>query len=160
MPNRVMVIEDARATSALFREVLEDAGFAVDTFDDGSVALDRLLNGSERYQLIITDYHVPGMDGLALLKQLKRRYAYLPVIFVTAHGSVETAIEVMKNGAFDYQEKPIDLDQLVDLAREASSRASAAPPVIARGAELPYLVGRSARMLEVYKQIGRIAAEV
>ncbi len=158
MPNRVMVIEDARTTATLFREVLEDAGFAVDTFDDGKAALDRLLNGADRYQLIVTDYQVPGMDGLALLKQLRRRYAYLPVIFVTAHGSVETAIEVMKNGAFDYQEKPVDLDVLVNLAREACSRANVAPPVVASGAQLPYLVGRSPRMLEVYKQIGRLAA--
>jgi DNA-binding NtrC family response regulator len=64
----------------------------------------------------------------------------------------------MKNGAFDYQEKPIDLDHLAELAREACSRASVAPPIVAQGAQVPYLVGRSTKMLEVYKQIGRIAA--
>ncbi len=142
----------------LYQEVLEDAGFEVDCFDDGSVALNALFAGKPRYQLIVTDYHVPGLDGLALLKQLKRRFAYLPVLFVTAHGSVETAIEAMKNGAFDYQEKPIDLDHLVELAKEACARANSAPPIVASGADLPYLVGRSPKMMDVYKQIGRLAA--
>ena len=158
MPNRVMLIEDTRATSALYKEVLEDAGFEVDAFDDGAKAIDNIFNGQVRYQLIVTDYQLPGMDGLTLLKQLKRKFAYLPVIFITAHGSVDTAIEAMKNGAFDYQEKPIDLDQLASLAKEAANRTNCAPPVVAHGAELPYLVGRSPKMLEVYKQIGRIAA--
>jgi DNA-binding NtrC family response regulator len=158
MPNRVMLIEDTRATSALFKEVLEDAGFAVDAFADGAAALKELFSGQTHYQLIITDYQLPGMDGLELLKQLKRRYAYVPVIFVTAHGSVETAIEAMKNGAFDYQEKPIDLDKLVSLSQEACSRTNFSPPVVVQNDEIPYLVGRSQRMLDVYKQIGRLAA--
>jgi DNA-binding NtrC family response regulator len=158
MPNRVMLIEDTRATSILFREVLEDAGFSVDAFDDGSAALECLFSDKEHYQLIITDYQLPGMDGLELLKQLKRRFAYLPVLFVTAHGSVETAIEAMKNGAFDYQEKPIDLDKLVSLAKEACSRTNIAPPVVVQSNDIPYLVGRSQKMLDVYKQIGRLAA--
>jgi DNA-binding NtrC family response regulator len=157
MPNRVMLIEDTHSTSALYQEVLEDAGFVVDAFDNGSTALDKLFSGTERYQLIVTDYQVPGMDGLTLLKQLKRRFTYLPVVFITAHGSVETAIEAMKNGAFDYQEKPIDLDQLVALATEACNRTNCAPPIVAQGAQLPYLVGRSTKMLDVYKQIGRMA---
>jgi len=158
MANRVMLIEDLRSTSMLYTEILEDAGFEVDAYGDGKEALDKLFSGGTRYHLIITDYQIPGMDGLTLLKQLKRRFAYLPVLFVTAHGSVETAIEAMKNGAFDYQEKPIDLDQLVELAHEACNRANSAPPIIAQGAALSYLVGRSPKMLDVYKQIGRIAA--
>jgi two-component system nitrogen regulation response regulator GlnG len=158
MPDRVMLIEDSRPNRLLYKEVLEDAGFEVDDFDNGSEALKRLFEQRGHYKLIVTDYHIPGIDGLTLLKQLKSRYAYLPVLFITAHGSVETAIEVMKNGAFDYQEKPVDLDHLVELAREACARSNAAPPLVASGAKLPYLVGRSPKMLDVYKQIGRMAA--
>ncbi|MBN1404511.1 MAG: sigma-54-dependent Fis family transcriptional regulator [Opitutales bacterium] len=158
MSNRIMLIEDLRSTSMLYQEVLEDAGFVVDCFDNGEEALERLFSSKERYHLIMTDYQMPGVDGLTLLKQLKRRFAYLPVLFVTAHGSVETAIEAMKNGAFDYQEKPIDLDLLVELAKEACSRAHAAPPMVPRAATLPQMVGRSAKMLEVYKHVGRMAA--
>lgn len=158
MANRVMLIEDTRSAASLYQEVLEDAGFNVDVFDNGEAALETVFDESQRYQLIITDYQIPGMDGLTLLKQLKRRITYMPVIFITAHGSVETAIEAMKNGAFDYQEKPIDLDLLVQLATEACNRTNCAPPVVAQGAQLPYMVGRSQKMLEVYKQIGRMAA--
>ena len=117
-----------------------------------------MFEGGSKYQLIITDYQLPGLDGLELLKKLKQRYAYIPVIFVTAHGSVETAIEAMKNGAFDYQEKPVDLEKLVALAKEACSRANFAPPVAPQETDVPYLVGRSQKMLDVYKQIGRLAA--
>jgi DNA-binding NtrC family response regulator len=159
MPNqkRVMLIEDTRATSTLYTEILEDAGFVVDAFDNGRLALEKIFDGSQRYQMIITDYQIPGMDGLTLLKELRRRFTYIPVLFITAHGSVDTAIEAMKNGAFDYQEKPIDLDKLVKLATEACNRTNCAPPVLAQGAQLPYMVGRSPKMLEVYKQIGRMA---
>ncbi|MFA5256552.1 MAG: sigma-54 dependent transcriptional regulator [Opitutales bacterium] len=158
MTKRVMLIEDLRSTSMLYTEVLEDAGFAVDAFGNGKEALEKIFEGLTRYQLIVTDYQMPGMDGLTLLKQLKRRFAYLPVLFVTAHGSVETAIEAMKNGAFDYQEKPIDLELLVELANEACNRANVAPPILSKGAAMPYMIGHSQKMLEVYKQIGRVAA--
>jgi DNA-binding NtrC family response regulator len=127
MKSDVMIIEDQKAAAALYGEVLEEAGVAVDHFENGAEALEAIVSGVKSYSLIITDYQVPGLDGLTLLKRLKQRFAYLPVLFITAHGSVETAIEAMKQGAFDYQEKPIDLDRLVELAREACARAGDAP---------------------------------
>ncbi len=158
MKSDVMIIEDQKAAAALYGEVLEEAGFAVDHFENGAEALEAIVSGVKSYSLIITDYQVPGLDGLTLLKRLKQRFAYLPVLFITAHGSVETAIEAMKQGAFDYQEKPIDLDRLVELAREACARAGDAPVIQKAPSTAAYMVGRSPQMLAVYKQVGRVAA--
>ncbi len=98
-------------------EALRRAGHEVDAFDSGQPAMDRFAR--ESYQLVITDLKMPGMDGMAVLDEARRAAADVPVLIVTAHGTVESAVEAMKKGAYDYIIKPFKLDELELLVERA-----------------------------------------
>ncbi|MBI2900110.1 MAG: sigma-54-dependent Fis family transcriptional regulator [Planctomycetes bacterium] len=115
--NRVLVIDDEAILRDAMVEALRRAGHSVEGFDAGRQALDRLA--SEEHHLVITDLKMPGMDGLAVLEEAKRISPDLPVILVTAHGTIESAVEAMRKGAFDYVIKPFKLDELEILVERA-----------------------------------------
>ncbi|MBN2068990.1 MAG: sigma-54-dependent Fis family transcriptional regulator [Opitutales bacterium] len=162
MAQSILLIEDQRIIGTLYSEELEDAGYEVHWLQDGKEAVDLLHSGKTPIDMVITDYHVPGTNGMQILHAAQELREDLPVLFITAHGSVETAIEAMKAGAFDYLEKPIDLDKLVALARQAMAQIPTRPaePIKKAETDLPpqILIGRSELMLGVYKSIGRVAA--
>ena len=87
----------------------------------GDVALG--LAAAAAFDCAIVDVKLPGMDGLELLRRLRREYPGLPVVLLTGHASVELGVEGMDLGAFDYLLKPIDLDELLDVVRRAARRA-------------------------------------
>jgi len=159
MPESILLIEDQKIVGTLYSEVLEEAGYTVHWLEDGREALNMLKSASPGIDMVITDYHVPGANGMEILHAAQAQREDMPVIFMTAHGSVKTAIEAMRAGAFDYLEKPIDLDNLVVLTQRALSQvpqntSQEAPPKEAS----QLIIGRSEQMLNVYKSIGRVAA--
>ncbi|MCL5097686.1 MAG: sigma 54-interacting transcriptional regulator, partial [Candidatus Omnitrophica bacterium] len=116
----------------------------------------------ESFNVVITDLRLPGLNGLELVRQLHIAQPRLPIILITAFGTTDTAIEAMKWGAFDYLLKPFDMSHLIDLVNRAadSNRFMSAPvnlgePDAARDA----LVGQSAAMQAIYKEIGRVASK-
>lgn len=160
---QVLVVDDDPLVSQLVQAALPAGEFAVQVARSGAQALS--LWDRQRPQILVLDNVLPDSDGLSLLAQFRQRDATLPVIFITAHGSSQTAIEAMKQGAFDYLCKPLDLAVLesqVRLAREAR-RLMRVPVVIAAAGDDAEsagdpLIGRSPGMAEVFKGIGRAAA--
>src|SRR3984885_10524672 len=106
----ILLVEDKAELRAMLRKALERAGYAVDEAPDGNAAVDKLR--SRRYLIVLTDLKLPGNSGIDVLREARRVEPTLPVIIMTAYGSVEEAVTAMKEGAFDFIQKPVDLDHL------------------------------------------------
>ncbi|MEX0744251.1 MAG: sigma-54 dependent transcriptional regulator, partial [Phycisphaeraceae bacterium] len=140
---------------------LQRAGYAVVVANDGKMAMDMVAR--HRPQAVVTDLKMPEMDGLELLRQLKQADDQLPVVLMTAYGSVNDAVSAMKHGAFDFIQKPFEGDQLVMVVRRAVEHRqlvqenAALKSVAESHAALPSLVGHSPAMRHVAQQIEQIA---
>src|ERR1700683_47175 len=106
----VLLVEDKAELRAMLRKALERAGYSVEEAPDGNTAIEKVR--SRRYQLVLSDLKLPGSSGLDVLRESRKVEATLPVILMTAYGSVEEAVTAMKEGAFDFIQKPVDLDHL------------------------------------------------
>jgi two-component system NtrC family response regulator len=110
MTPNLLVIDDDAVTRELLTEVLQDEGYAVEACESGKLALERAARDS--FDLAITDVRMPEMDGIAVTQALKAQQPSLQVIVMTAFGSVETAVEAIRHGAFDYVSKPMNLEEI------------------------------------------------
>jgi DNA-binding NtrC family response regulator len=115
--SKILVVDDEAILRDAIAEALRRAGHAVDSFESGRPALDRFA--VEPYDLVISDLKMPGMDGLAVLEEARRLAPDVPVVIITAHGTVESAVGAMKKGAYDYIIKPFKLEELEHLAGRA-----------------------------------------
>src|SRR5271156_1646390 len=106
----VLLVEDKAELRAMLRKALERSGYVVEEAPDGPAAIEKVRN--RRYLFVLTDLKLPGNSGIEVLREARRAEPTLPVILMTAYGSVEEAVPAMKEGAFDFIQKPIDLDHL------------------------------------------------
>src|SRR3954454_4195487 len=133
---RILIVDDEEGVRSFLAEALEGEGTEIETARDGDEAA-ALLDG-KGFDVVVTDLKMPGRDGLALLAKIRAEQPDTQVIMLTAHGTVESAVQAMKSGAFDYLQKPIgspvELRLLVSralerrqllTARESASRANA-----------------------------------
>src|SRR4030095_6680601 len=107
----ILIVEDKDSLRAVLEEMLKAEGLEVVGVENGSLAVERLRRG-ERFDLVLTDWRLPGANGLAVLDAAIEADATLPVLVMTAFGSIETAVEAMKHGAEDFITKPVDPDLL------------------------------------------------
>ena len=158
----ILLIEDDTGLAANLREVLDEEGFQVTLCTRGDEGLRRAT--IDEYDVVLTDLRLPGMGGLELVRQLHAAQPRLPVVLMTAHGTIETAIEATKLGAYDYLQKPFEMPELIGLLHRAADAGrlmrepvalSVADPPSSRAA----LVGTSRAMQDVCKEIGRVAAK-
>lgn len=158
---RVMVVDDDAETLALMGEVVAKEGYEVETAEDGETALRRL--GEWQPDLVITDIHMPGMDGLALLAAVREKAPDILVILLTAYGSLKTAVDAIKAGAFDYLSKPFLVDDIRLVVRRALEHKKllrenrSLREQLRERYRFDNLVGSSAGMVEVYKLVARVA---
>lgn len=121
MPNtksdRILIIDDDTTAVKLMQDLLQGGGYIVDAVLSAEEGLIKLKNYG--YKVLITDLKMPGMDGIELLNLCNKHYPELPVIILTAHGSIQNAVEALKIGAFDYLTKPIQIDELVIVIEKA-----------------------------------------
>ncbi|MEA2627225.1 MAG: hypothetical protein QOD06_3270 [Candidatus Binatota bacterium] len=110
MNPRVLVVEDEERMAAVVATALGRAGYECETVGNGEAALERIE--SQAPDVVVTDWKMPRMDGMELLRELHRRLPGLPVVLLTAYGSVPAAVAAMREGAFDYVTKPFDNDEL------------------------------------------------
>ena len=160
---RILVADDEPAMRWLLERLLRQAGHAVTVVEDGPAALEAAAR-PDPFDVAFLDIRMPGLDGLEVLSRLRAASPDTAVIVMTAHGSVRAAVEAMQRGAYDYLAKPFDNDEaLLLVARAVEAKALAREVVELRTGiqevwEFGALVGKSARMQEVYKTIGRIAS--
>ncbi|HEY0591590.1 MAG TPA: response regulator, partial [Thermoanaerobaculia bacterium] len=109
--DRILLVEDKESLAQMIREALELEGVSVDWAADGKAAIRKVTTGS-RYALVLTDLRLPGADGLQVLRTSRELDPDCPVIVMTAYGTIEQAVEAMKLGAYDFIQKPIDVDYL------------------------------------------------
>ena len=113
----ILIVDDEKNYTLILAAVLEDEGFETLTANSGSQALEILAESD--VDLVLTDMKMPAMDGIDLLERIKKEDADLPVIMMTAHGTVEKAVEAMQKGAYNYILKPFDNERLVLYTKKA-----------------------------------------
>ena len=118
---KVLVIEDEKAQWLILTGFLSHQGFEADWASSGQEALARLQ--AEPYDLVLLDFRLPDMDGLDLLSKLRKLQPEIPVIMITAFGTIEVAVSAMKVGVFNFLTKPINLDVLLDSMKGALERS-------------------------------------
>src|SRR6202162_4273046 len=114
----LLLVEDKTELRAMLRKALERNGFRVEEAPDGSAAIQKIR--AKRYQMVVTDLKMPGASGLDVLRESKQADSTIPVILLTAFGSVEEAVSAMKEGAYDFLHKMVDLDHLKLLVQRAA----------------------------------------
>lgn len=156
--SHVLIVDDEPSICWGFREFLTEDGHAVSVAASAEEALQ--LVEQRTPDAVVMDVRLPGMDGLTALRELRRRAGNVPVIVITAFGNLETAVEAVRQGAFDYLPKPFDLQQASDIVGRAlqSRKANDAAPEAEGLAARDQLVGASPAMQQVFKQIALVAA--
>ncbi|MEO1227310.1 MAG: sigma-54 dependent transcriptional regulator [Myxococcota bacterium] len=156
----VLVVDDEANLRKVLSALLRRDGFRVLTAPDGEEAWGLLSD--ERIDVVLSDLRMPGLDGIQLLERINHRYRGLPVVMLTAHGTVDTAVDAMKLGAFDYLTKPFDRDELRNSIAKAAAHArlrDSEPGVqhVGRGSRFG-IVGRSPALDDVFRTIEKVAA--
>ncbi len=158
---RILVIEDDNRSAQSLDRLLRSQGYSVSIAHHGEQGLAQAQ--AEVFDLVITDFRLPGLDGLELVRRLHQARPRLPVIFMTAFGTTDTAIEATKYGAFEYIVKPFDVAEMLDVVRRAvaGSRLMSERVALGTGPDetaAHVIIGNSRVMQAVYKEIGRVAA--
>ena len=152
----VWVVDDDRSIRWVMEKALTQAGLLCQSFETAEALLDAIATGAP--DVVISDIRMPGIDGLALLGELRAEYPELPVIITTAHSDLDSAVASYEEGAFEYLPKPFDVDEIVaTVMRTPTMRKERRAPV----AELPdkptEIIGNAPAMQEVFRAIGRLA---
>lgn len=112
LKKKILVVDDEASILQVCLRVLTDLGFDVDTASDGQAAFNHVLRENGAYEMVITDVKMPKMDGPQLVHMIKRRYPAIDAIVMTGFPDIETAVDTLKGGAYDYILKPFDIDLL------------------------------------------------
>jgi two-component system, NtrC family, response regulator AtoC len=158
----VLIVDDERTLARAVKAFLAEAGYEAEVAGDGEKALELLPH--LRPDVVFADVRLPGMSGIDLLRRIREFDPAIPVIIMTAYGTIEGAVEAVKLGAFDYMKKPVDLEELkllADRARETALLKQELSYYRRRAAnELPFagILGRSPAMLAVMDQVRQVAA--
>ncbi len=154
----ILVIDDERAIRNTLKEVLEYEKHEVDLAEDGHVGLEMVKD--KNYDIVLCDIKMPGIDGMEVLDQIRNSLIDAQVIMITGHGTVDTAVEAIKKGAYDFIEKPLDLNRLLITLRNAMDKTNLITETRAlkkRVSQKYRMVGESSTMGKVREMINRVA---
>ncbi|MGA0838391.1 MAG: nitrogen regulation protein NR(I) [Pseudomonadales bacterium] len=155
--NRVWVVDDDRSIRWVLERAMTQAGIPITAFASADHALHHL--NDDRPIAVITDVRMPGMNGMDFIERVHKAYPQLPVIVMTAHSDLDSAVTAYQRGAFEYLPKPFDVDEAVAIVKRAITFAEETEvPAEPRNAEpVPEIIGQAPAMQEVFRAIGRLA---
>ena len=119
---KILIVDDERAIRNSLKEILGDEGYEVDVAEDGATALE--MADKERYGVIFCDIKMPGMDGTEVLEKLVSEGVDSAIVMISGHGDIETAVDCIKKGAFDFIQKPLDLNRILITIKNATDKVS------------------------------------
>jgi two-component system, NtrC family, nitrogen regulation response regulator NtrX len=154
---RILVIDDERAIRSTLREILEYESYLVDEAVDGPSGLEQV--SKETYDVVLCDIKMPQMDGIEVLEHILK-ISDTPVVMISGHGTIETAVEAIKKGAYDYISKPLDLNRLLITLRNAldKSRLVTETKALKRKVSKQYeMIGESSAITSIKEMIERVA---
>ncbi|WP_446810346.1 nitrogen regulation protein NR(I) [Methylomonas sp. 2BW1-5-20] len=159
IPDKVWIVDDDKSIRWVLEKALQKAGVNTQSFANANELLKSLPGGLP--QVLITDIRMPGMDGFELLRNIQNSYPDLPVIVMTAHSDLESAVSAFHGGAFEYLPKPFDVTEVVETVQRACAHSKqrqsdsvVTPPTVE---ETPEIIGEAPAMQEVFRAIGRLA---
>jgi two-component system nitrogen regulation response regulator GlnG len=154
--DRIWVIDDDSSIRWVLEKALTKAGMEVRSFDSAEGVIEAL--DKEVPDTIVSDIRMPGKDGLQLLSELMESHPDLPVIIMTAHSDLDSAVSAYHGGAFEYLPKPFDIKEAVDQVQRACRKSAAAKPAVDSGdSHLKGIIGEAPAMQDVFRAIGRLA---
>ncbi|HLZ18859.1 MAG TPA: response regulator, partial [Smithellaceae bacterium] len=159
----ILIVEDGRSQREMLRDFLISEGHNVLEAENGESAIKAVT--ASHFDLILLDYKMPGMDGLTVLKEVKRINHEIDVVIITAYGTIETAVEAIKVGAIDYITKPIELDELLILVDRVAERRGLIrenemlkQELGKKGVTTEKIIYKSPQMVELINMASRVAA--
>ena len=153
-PLDVWVVDDDQSVRWVLEKALKQADMQTRSFERAEHLLEAL--GEAQPDVLITDVRMPGMSGLALLERLRGSHPDLPIIVITAHSDLESAVSAYKGGAFEYLPKPFDIDEAVELVHKAARQNGSGEEPLPTSA-MASMIGQAPAMQEVFRSIGRLA---
>jgi DNA-binding NtrC family response regulator len=158
--SKILIVDDEAAIRSALKEVLEYEGFTISEAPDGETALKMALK--ESFDLIFCDIKMPKLDGLDFLSELKKEEINVPVVMITGHGTIDTAVEAIKRGAYDFIQKPLDLNRVLVSTRNANKHDALIKETKTLKKKLTKvngsnIIGQSKSILEIIKMIDTVA---
>jgi two-component system, NtrC family, nitrogen regulation response regulator GlnG len=154
-PLNVWLVDDDASIRWVLERALRQGGMAPTAFEHADTALAALRR--DRPDVLITDIRMPGRSGLELLTEIRDSQPELPVIVMTAHSDLDSAVAAYQGGAFEYLPKPFDIDQAVDLVRRAAQQKTRVEESTTEARRIPEMLGQAPAMQEVFRAIGRLS---
>ncbi|WP_194757508.1 nitrogen regulation protein NR(I) [Aliidiomarina indica] len=157
MARNVWVLDDDSSIRWVLERAFTGAGWQPIMFADPHTFLHTLHDADKAPDLVLTDVRMPGINGMEILEELRRKWAQVPVVVMTAHSDLASAVNAFKGGAFEYLPKPFDLDDVIAVAERAVKSRTQEPPSVAVEVSKTGIIGESPAMQDVFRAIGRLS---
>jgi len=151
----VWIVDDDASIRWVLERALKQGGMQTTTFEDADAVLAALRR--QEPDVLVTDIRMPGKSGLDLLDEIRAKRPRLPVIVMTAHSDLDSAVAAYQGGAFEYLPKPFDIDQAVDLVRRAATQGERSTSTAAESRRIPEMLGHAPAMQDMFRAIGRLS---
>ncbi len=156
--SRILVIDDERSIRNTLKDILEYEKYEVDLAEDGNKGIEKVHLAE--YDIVLCDIKMPGLDGIEVLERLVVLAPDTPVVMISGHGNIDTAVDSIKKGAFDYIEKPLDLNRLLITIRNAMDKSSLVTEakILKKKVNKKYeIIGESKAITEIIEMADRVA---
>ena len=154
---RILIIDDERAIRSTLKGIFEDEDYLADTAEDGAIALEMVAK--EHYDVIFSDIKMPNLDGTEFLAKIEEMGIDTPVVMISGHADIETAVECIKLGAFDFIQKPLDLNRILITVKNATDKATlvSQTKILKKKVFGQQMIGHSAAIEHIREMIGKVA---